>query len=163
MNTSRNILIWVIVVALVVIGLSWWLTREAGPRVDNSAAVNRFPNDTETSAMGAKLAVDDQLPGTTVIISDVTLPTGGWVLIHKDAGGRAGAMIGAGYFGSNVHAGEVVLSESTTDSGSYYATLAADNGDERYDSRVDLPLKDAAGNAIAVRFKTSGVLPNDKG
>jgi hypothetical protein len=72
-------------------------------------------------------------------------------------------MIGAGYFGSNVHAGEVVLSEPTVDGAAYYATLAADNGDERFDPKVDTALVDQAGKTIAVHFKTSGVLPNDKG
>lgn len=164
MKTSRNILIAVIVVALVVIGLSWWLSRSAGPNVDNSAAVNRFPGDgVSTSPSSASLAVDDQVPGTTVFVSEVNLPTGGWVLIHKDAGGRTGTMIGAGYFGSNVHAGEVILSEPTVDGSAYYATLAADNGDERFDPRTDTALVDQAGNAIGVHFKTIGVLPNDKG
>ncbi|MBI2099878.1 MAG: hypothetical protein HYT48_00890 [Candidatus Vogelbacteria bacterium] len=163
MNTSKSVIVWVIVLILVIIGLAWWLVRYSNPAANNLAAVGQF-DATSTAGVAPKIEMDDQFPGDVVFISSVTLPQTGFVVIHKDDAGQPGYVVGAEYFDAKTGIGAVSLSEPTRDGETYFAVLHADtNNDKNFSLKTDLPLRDASGQLIMTQFEITKNLPERKG
>jgi len=97
-------------------------------------------------------SVEDQKPGDRVVIKSVVLGTIGWVVIHDDNNGKPGHILGAHRFNAGTYTGQVELLKATEEGKVYYAMLHADNGDKQFDYRTDLPINDAGGNPVMMRF-----------
>ncbi len=164
-QNSKKVLIGAIVLAVVALLAGWWLLNNDGAQ--GPAAVGTVnPNSTSTEPennAGARLTVNDQFPGQIIFISDVTLPNGGWVVIRRDNAGTPGDFVGAGYFGPNVHVGEVDLSTPTREGERYYGVLYDDNGDGRFSLGGDEPILGADGQPLQVIFSVTRDLPEQKG
>lgn len=91
--------------------------------------------------------VEDQPAGNSVKISSIVLNEMGWVVIHEDASGKPGNVLGAAL----VFAGEhslvpVELLRNTEKGKTYHVVLHTDNGDRVFDLKKDFPITDSAGN-----------------
>ena len=157
----------VIAAALVVIlaGASgFWLGRRAErsgwrglaglPPSPPSAEIAGFAG--MVLAGGNAVTVDDQPPGATAAIRMVTLARDGWVAVHEDDGGKPGRIPGATRYNAGTHEnGTVELLWPSEEGRVYYAMLHADDGDRKFDRTKDLPITDALGNPIMMRFVTA--------
>lgn len=124
-----------------------------------SAPAPQQPPAPEAAGLGSVLvsgnaiAVNDQPPGLTVVISMVTLAQDGWVVIHEGENGKPGRILGARRFNAGMNqSGSVELLRPTEEGRVYFAMLHADDGDRQFDHRRDLPLADPQGNVILMRF-----------
>ena len=107
---------------------------------------------------GNAIAVSDQPPGNAVTIQMVVLATSSWVVIHEDAEGKPGRILGARRFdgtGGKQQSGGVDLLRGTEEGRVYYAMLHLDDGDRQFDHTKDLPIADQQGNVILMRFVAS--------
>ena len=99
------------------------------------------------------VAVNDQPPGEKVKVSFVTLAEDGWVVIHEEHQNRPGNILGAKRFNSGANQkGLVELLRPTAEGRVYFAMLYKDDGDRQFDPIKDLPITDAQGNTIMMRF-----------
>ncbi len=164
MEQNQGIKTWqwvvTVIVIIVLIVLGYYLFKGNTP----STAID---NPTESPAADAnevnRIIVSDQYPGNVVYISSVQLANSGWVEIHKDNAGTPGAIIGSAWFDKGVNPGKVTLTEKTVDGSTYYAMLHSDDGDKKFDSAKDLPLKDSKGNVIMKLFKATSNITEVKG
>ena len=159
-KSSKNVVIWIIVLVHLVLLAAWWLFRGSATS-NNLAAVGNLTSTASSTSL-ATIRINDQFPGNVIFVSDVQLPDGGWVVIKKDNYGRPGDIVGAGYFGSNIRVGEVAV-PSTASGENYFAVLYDDNGDQRFTLGGDKPLFGANGDQIMTSFVITQNLPDVKG
>jgi len=112
---------------------------------DISAAT---PADTSTTN---SINADDQPAGTMMAVS-VKTDKEAWAVIHEDADGKPGKILGAHLFPAGTHLGRIELLRGTEAGKKYYAMLHADDGDRAFAYETDLPLKNAAGNPVMHAF-----------
>lgn len=101
------------------------------------------------------IVVVDQKPGWSVIVSSVIMEHNGWILIHKDVGGKPGPDIGMLYLPAGEHSQVTMnLIEKTVDGMTYYAKLYRDNDNRVFQISKDKPvLSTALGGEIMASFK----------
>ncbi len=120
----------------------------------------------ETAAPGPSLgmwaepngvAVSDQKPGSSASISAIIIEKDGWVVIHEEADGKPGAVVGEAYLAAGEHSGvAVTLREATVDGMGYYAMLHTDDGDRRFVIAQDPPVRSTVLDGIIMaRFEAS--------
>lgn len=155
-------LIGTIVLIIAVGAVGFWLGRSA--ERSGWAGFGRLPAGTGYRQEGAPaegavlaggnaIAVSDQPPGMTVSVSFVALAQDGWVVIHEDADGTPGRILGAQRFAAGQgQSGNVELLRGAEEGKVYYAMLHADDGEPGFDHVKDLPLQDPQGNVILMRF-----------
>ncbi len=120
-------------------GCLWW---SAPPTTTPERAPQTPPTTSALWAEANGVVALDQAPGKTVIVSSLILEQNGWVVIHKDAGGKPGPVIGETYVTAGEHAQVVVnLRESTIDGMTYYAMLHKDDGDRVFTISKDAPVQ----------------------
>ena len=145
----------IVIIVLIIIGVMVFGGSSTTP-ADDTADVTA---DATTGAN--RIVVSDQFPGNVVYLSSVQLAKGGWVVIHKDNKGQPGDIIGQTWFDAGVNPGKVTLSQSMVDGSVYYAMIHSDNGDKKFDAKVDMPLSDANGNVIMKIFRASATANAD--
>ncbi|MDB5258865.1 MAG: hypothetical protein JWO73_73 [Candidatus Taylorbacteria bacterium] len=155
------VIVAIIVIILIVLGIYMFGGKSAAPTTTEQP-VTETPSDV-TAAAANRIVVSDQFPGNIVYLSSVQLANGGWVVIHKDAAGTPGAVIGYQWFEKGINPGKITLTEKTVEGGSYYAMIHTDDGDKKFDIKKDLPLKDANGNIIMKMFKATATATEVKG
>jgi len=96
----------------------------------------------------------DQPAGVNALVN-VSLERVGWVTIHEDRGGMPGNILGAKRFGPGSGTVSVMLLRAMLAESKYYAALRADDGDELFDYKKDLPIMNASGDAIMHSFGTT--------
>lgn len=137
----------------------FWLGRSGGssaPSPVTAAPAATPPAAGTVLAGGNAVAVNDQPPGLTVSLGMVAITRDGWVVIHAAEDGAPGRILGARRFDAgSVETGSVELLRPTEEGRVYFAMLHADNGDRQFDHTKDLPLTDAGGNVILMRFVAS--------
>jgi hypothetical protein len=120
-------------------------------------------NGTNTPAAANRVVVADQFPGNIVYLSSVQLANSGWVVVHKDNAGTPGDVLGYTWFDKGINPGQVKLTASTIEGGTYYAMIHTDDGDKKFDITKDLPLKDANGSVVMKMFKATATAIEVKG
>ena len=104
--------------------------------------------------------VAEQAPGRSVSVSLVRLEKPGFVVIHEDAAGAPGKVLGVSGL---LPAGEmenllpITLSRATRDSETIYAMLHFDNGDGTFDATNDNPVPDSVDEAPMMMIVTVSV------
>lgn len=130
-------------------GCLWW----SAPPAPEPSEPQTPPT---TSAMWAEangVVVADQQPGRTVVISSLIVEQNGWVVIHKDAAGKPGPVIGETYLTAGEHSQVTVnLREATVDGMTYYAMLHVDDGDRAFNVSKDTAVQSTLGGAIMGSF-----------
>lgn len=141
--------LFILAVLLVALGGAAFLSRDGGegPGFDASAL-----------GIGANaIYVAEQTPGPSIVVSIVRLEKPGYVVIHEDAAGAPGTILGAS---SLLPAGEaedlpaIELSRSTRDGETVYAMLHADDGDGAFDATRDMPVLDTVSGAPMMMIVT---------
>lgn len=153
LKTWQWVVTAIVIIVLIVIGI--FVFGKKSPSTD-------MPTDTMSTTTPAtntpgvnNIVMSDQYPGNVVYLSSVTMANGGWVVIHKDNAGTPGAIIGSAWVDAGTAPVKVTVSSPIVDAGTYYVELHSDNGDKKFDSTVDLPLKDSNGNVIMRVFHGS--------
>lgn len=111
------------------------------------------PPDTSGNSSGLIVSknaiyVAEQVPSKIASVAVVHLEAPGFVVIHEDAAGMPGIILGASVL---LPAGEtkspvlISLSRMTKDDETIYAMLHLDDGDGVFDARKDRPAKDRVG------------------
>ena len=159
-NTSSKGLVW-IAVLVVLIGLGTYFAIGRGDK--GTMQGTEADNLGSTSRIADSVEAKDQLAGNSVIISNIALDKGGFVVIKASKDGQPGDTIGAKYFERGERPGTVELTANTKNGGIYFAVLYSDDGDKKFDPAKDLPLKNASGNTIMQSFKILNELPEVKG
>lgn len=101
--------------------------------------------------------VAEQTPGPRVSVSVVRLEKPGFVLIHEDAFGAPGKILGVSNLlprGETKNLLPIVLSRPTRDNEIIYAMLHFDNGDGKFDASNDKPALDSVGDAPVMMIIT---------
>jgi len=174
-----------IIVALVGVGAKWYANYKTAPNFEESPlqyeeapiedildlpSSQEIPlpdlgpeSKTEPVAKREKtsgqnsLLVEDQKAGSEVIVSELNLEKASWVAVHDDKEGKPGNVLGAHWFpaGKSVKV-TVELLRPTLSAKIYYALLHEDALDDKlYASSKDLPLEDASGEVISVKFQAN--------
>ena len=159
MDTNNNgIKTWqwvvtaIVIIVLIIIGIMVFGGKNTAAPTTTETGTS---TTTSTPAALNRIVMSDQYPGNVVYLSSVQLQNGGWVVIQKDNSGVPGDIIGETWFNAGINPGNVTVSQPIVDGGTYYAVLYSDNGDQKFDPTVDMPLKDANGNTIMSIFHGS--------
>lgn len=92
--------------------------------------------------------VADQAPSRTLTVAVVRLKNPGFVVIHEDAAGTPGGILGASSVlpaGETNNPASIALSRVTRDGETLYAMIHADDGDGVFDAIKDKPALDPVG------------------
>ncbi|MEK7610356.1 MAG: hypothetical protein AAB468_01240 [Patescibacteria group bacterium] len=163
MENSRNVVIGLVILLVLVVAGAIWLGRGDEANRQTGAANQPGANGQGASGGDATVTVNDQFPGQIVYLSNLSLPTGGWVVIHEDGGGAPGAVVGQKYFSASDRVGVINLNQTTINGRRYWAMVHTDNGDGIFDPTVDLPAQNAVGENVMVGFNVTTTLPENKG
>lgn len=97
------------------------------------------------------IAASDQPAGVAIAV-EVDIDKTAWAVIHEDAEGKPGKILGAHLFPAGNHLGTVTLLRGTEAGKKYYAILHTDNGDRAFDYIADLPMTNESEEPIMVVF-----------
>jgi hypothetical protein len=101
-------------------------------------------------AGGETVSAEDQAPGTSVALSQVTLKRPSWVAI-KDTNDW---ILGAAWFYTSGENFSVPLLRATKLGEVYQAVIYVDNGDKKFDRHIDTLLVSAEGAPVSATFRT---------
>ena len=142
----------IVIIVLIVIGFMIFGSNGTPAPTDNGQTAT----NTNSNTPGANsIVMSDQYPGNVVYVSSVQLTAPGWIVIHADNAGQPGAIIGETYLPAGINPAKVTVTSPIVDGGTYYAMLHSDNGDQKFDATIDVPLKDTNGNVIMRVFHGS--------
>lgn len=87
-----------------------------------------------------------------VSINAINMEKAGFVIIHRDAGGKPGAIVGVSrWFPAGQYSDEEIgTTETLMDGVSYYAVLYVDDGNGIFDPKEDKPAQNFAGDVMGV-------------
>lgn len=182
MNPSnKSLAITIIVLAVAVLagigsyriwGIRWWeylrrapseesqevkipsaeIEKEKTASEEEAARVTPPPASVRRGAGEYSLTVLNQPAGMRVTISSVTASSNVWAVVHQDENGRPGKILGAERFRLGRTQGAVDLLRGTVSGGAYYVLLHSDDGNSEFMADKDLPVEDAAGETVLVKF-----------
>lgn len=135
----------VVIIILIILGFYFFSGSSAPAPVTSTATTLTQPAQT---GQANRISVTDQFPGNIVYVSSVQLAAPGYVVIKADNNGTPGAVIGTQAFAAGINPGQVKLTKSMVDGGTYYAELYSD-------SAATQPILDSNGNAIMATFHAS--------
>jgi hypothetical protein len=162
----KNILI-VLAAVVALVAVSFVVTNNS-PESSNNEVVNStntqegesadLPIDTVNGMRVEKNAVvaTEQRPGPTVKVAQVYLAKPGYVVIHEDNDGEAGAILGSSAL---LKAGEnnnvlVTLTRSTEDGEKLWSMLHVEsNSNTTFESSVDIPVESNRGGPVSGWFE----------
>ena len=154
--------VWIFTVLVILVVVAVLLSR-AGYVTKKPTTTTTAPTApaTEEVMMESKdtVSVTDYSAGETVTASNVVLSKPGYVVVHMEADGAPGAVIGnSKYLPSGESTNVAVpLSRASTGGEVLYAMLHTDNGDGTYEfPGDDLPTKDEQGNVVLMKFTVEG-------
>jgi hypothetical protein len=160
----RNLLL-ILGIIVVLGGLYFVVTNNNEPvediTVNSTNSLERDTADSADTVNGMRVeenavVVTEQVPARTVKVAQVYLAAPGYVVIHEDNDGEAGAILGSS---SLLQAGEnsnvvVTLSRSTEDGEKLWSMLHSEvNGNATFDSSVDVPVESNLGGPISGWFE----------
>src|SRR3989344_2021930 len=127
--------------------------EQASPEGEGVADISGTAADGVAAAGGESVEAADQPAGQKVVVTNVALPQGGWVVVHEEQNGAPSLVLGAQRFPSGTTVtGEVELLRGTTAGNVYYVMLHADNGGD-FDLHDDKPLLSEEGKFVMAMFK----------
>lgn len=141
--------IFVIIAAVFVSAILFWDSR--GVRPEDSASRNEAGSAGDSSGLiiGANaIYVAEQVPSRTFAVEVVRLEKPGFVVVHEDAAGAPGGILGASGAlpsGETNNLAPIPLSRLTRDGETLYAMLHLDDGDGVFDAAKDKPALDPLG------------------
>lgn len=162
----KTILIALLIIAVLGGGYYAYTSREEG-EYSESAAETEDTGTNTVSGMRAEenaVIVAEQRPGSTVMVAQVYLAAPGYVVIHEDAQGSAGAILGSSAL---LKAGEnrdiaVTLNRPSKDGEKLWAMLHAEkDGNTSFSAVSDTPVESRLGGPISGWFDISATASTD--
>jgi len=150
-------LIIVLLVIAVAGGAYYAYTNKA--EAPEEGAVTETTNTDTVSDMRVEenaVVTPEQRPGTAVTVAQVYLAAPGYVVIHEDNNGEAGAILGASAL---LQAGEnnnvsVTLSRTSKDGEKLWAMLHSEkDGDTTFNAQTDTPVESRSGEPLSGWFE----------
>lgn len=147
----KKVLYFIIVfIILVVTGIIM-----LGNRANDTAVESMEENSNQSEPLKNELFAATQSPGREVNIGEVHLTQNAYVVIHREADGKPGKVIGASMLlvpGDN-HGVLVAVQEDLKDGDRIFAMLHSDDGNGIYEfPGPDAPLKDDAGAIVMIEL-----------
>ncbi len=100
-----------------------------------------------------EITVSSQPAGRAVVVSQVVLPQKGWVVVHESNGGELSNALGAARRDAGQYNGVVVeLLRNTEPDKNYFVVLYADNGNNTFELKEDVPFSDESGAVLKRSF-----------
>jgi hypothetical protein len=165
---NQNVRLLIALVLGILIGLgSFWLWGNRSNSMNQLAPEGLLDTTTAASSTaveegdggltgsGPAVKIEDQNPGRLVVVYQVSLTKPGWVVIRDNNNGQVGNILGARLFDSGKNSGLIPLLRATVVDKKYFAVLHNDNGDNIFDPKKDLPIKDSKGIEIMSPFSVS--------
>lgn len=120
-------------------------TTSVKTNTNTSSGVNVTAHSSSVAATpSSALPIDDQPAGEMVVVSSVTFGSAGWVAVHDGVTGTPGNTIGATWLPKGTHTNvNVELVRPMIAGNQYFLILHSDDGDKKYNSKIDLPLDGA--------------------
>ena len=150
-DMMMNKYLWVVGL-LVVLGLGYYLIKGRTP----APTTTEVATEETATVPGEKnlVLVSDYTAGKTATVARVVLEKPGYVMIHEDASGKPGAIIGTSAFLPAGESSDVVvnLKRASNDGEVLYAMLHMDDGDGKFNATVDVPLTDSSGNVVVMNY-----------
>lgn len=129
------------------------------PKPATGTPDQKLPGDDMAQTMPARVGenaiyVPPQKPGTQIYIALAALKNGGYVVIHEDAAGAPGKILGASSLLPAGGSGEfkITINRSSVNGETLHAMLHTDNGDGQFMAATDAPVKNEAGDIIMIGF-----------
>ncbi len=150
-------------IAVIIIGTFVILSeRDEGSVTEENELSEKVKTEEEiadSEGPSDKLLIRDQEAGDVVLVSELKLADSRWVVIHEDADGEPGNILGARLFSADETTGEVELLRGTEEGELYHAILykvaERETGQDRlFDSNIDLPLANEEKDAEVFSFET---------
>ncbi len=142
----------IIIIGVVIGGVFLYNSR------NENEAENREPTPKAMLAEKNAVVMNDQKPGTSLVGSTVYLENSGFLVIHEDANGAPGQILGASALlqsGENKNI-RVTLTRQTKDGETLHAMLHADSdGNGKFQASIDTPVQSILGGPIHGMFKIS--------
>lgn len=153
-NKTGSKIVALLVIGLLLFGIAFVLKSKTKPK---STTMTSDGTTVEEPVMmgGNSLSMQDTTPGDTVTLANVTLDDPGYIVIHADANGSPGEVIGHSDLLSEGENSNVVinLDRSSSNGETLYAMVHNDNGDGQYEfPGADNPAVDDDGNTVMVSF-----------
>ncbi len=127
--------------------------QQAGGKIEGEVK-STSENSSEVKA-GATEMIDikTQSPGKTVNILKVAMEKDGWVVIHENRDGEPGVILGAYRFSEGTFNNiEIPLLVAIEQSEDYFAVIHDDDGDKKFNHKIDTPRENAEGSMILTEF-----------
>ena len=155
-------LILILVGIVVILGaLYYFTTNKSVESTETGDQMNEVvdPIPDTSSGMRAEdnvVLVNEQKPGTKIMGAMISLVAPGFLVIHEDKDGTAGAILGASALlqaGDNTNV-PVTLSRATKDGEKLHAMLHTDvDADGTFDAAVDTPVMSTMGGPLSGWFE----------
>ncbi|HRH25874.1 MAG TPA: hypothetical protein PLF31_00150 [Candidatus Paceibacterota bacterium] len=127
-------------------------TVTVSENTDTTANTTNNTNTSSPASVNTDLEVADQDAGMSVLAkATVSVPT--WVVITEDVSGQQGRILGARLYFPGSPEGKVELLRATTEGATYHAVIYTDNGDKKFDHKVDAPARTSTGAFLEETFK----------
>lgn len=162
--TRQNLIIALIVGILIGLGAYYlWdnketikLKKNSAPATENAAdnaEIRKGDGGVSFIESANSIVAPNQPAGYRIILSTVTMANDGWVVIHEDANGVPGNVLGAQRFSAGAYKdGTVELLRNTVEGDTYYAMIHTDDGDKMFDLVKDTPVKNSHDTPIMTAF-----------
>ena len=153
-----NKVLWIIVLLVVLGGLYWAMNSSTAPATPTTGTEQAAPTTEAPAAPAVQnaLTAGDQKAGKEVVVSSVTLNQDATVVVHKDAKGAPGAVLGTVTLKAGSYTDvKIALTEAIKVGDTVYPMLHPDtNGDGKYTPNEEgNPLTDAQGAILMVAVK----------
>ena len=148
MNTKTLLIIGVIVVVIASVAFSVGSGRKQPDVARDSSGLIVSTN---------AIYVAGEPPSKTVSVTVVRFEKPGFVVIHEDAAGGPGGILGASRMlpvGETKNLAPIALSRATKNGETIYAMLHIDDGDSVFDAVDDKPARDPVGGEPVVMIFT---------
>jgi len=159
-TSSSKSIVWIIVLVILIGLATYFVIGRANGNPTSGTEPATFNNQ---SQIVNSIEVKDQLPGNAVIVSNIALNTGAFVVVQQAQKGFYGTVIGAKFFERGERPAVIPVNPATQAGQSYMVGLYKDDGDGKFDVTKDTPIKDSAGYAILQSFNVVKELPDIKG
>jgi plastocyanin len=151
---STKVAVGILLAVVIIVGAYLIFARNQGEPSDGTTTTEEgeFPVVGSISGGGDGLSSGDQISGSSSVTARlVAFADGGFVVVHENANGTPGTILGSSAkLGAGVHSNvEVELSRSTRPGEVLHVMLHADtDANGQFNAAVDLPIKDASGSVI---------------
>ncbi len=136
----------IIAIVLIVLAGGYFLLRDKN---STTPAEGIVAGDQNSITVG-----DQDADSVAVLVSNASLRTAGFIVIHENNGGVPGATIGiSNLLQPGSHTNISIVANKLIPGSTYIAMLHGDDGNGIFNETNDISLKDNAGNAVMAEFR----------